>query len=530
MTSASYPSDNIVSIEEGSLRLDVRRAVAVRRFANRRQSFFYLSLFDDEIDSRLEDFLPFWPTTIWNELNLASAALHLEPTDAIVIAGSGDETLIARGGACNFPLYWAVGAGSVIVSTILPVHRHCHLSVAGLLASVAVVSMTYQNEPNLSLNTPLSGWFRCRRAALSKLSPGSGCVSERPLDHAASGDDKHDRDHLTQALRLALDKFGRRQKGCLRAVVELSGGLDSTMTAIAARSHGIELQGISVHFPFYEFRFEEGIQQAASEALTMSRVRLDGTAFYPYAPPDYWPRLDEPATSVIGLKRDLTVARLAMKQGVHRIFVGQGGDQLFAEDMLQPLPMPIQLARGAFSKAAWITIEQARNVMISTPAFRRRSTLTYLYDARLDVALKEALGTITRSPFTDLDMIQGGLAWASLSRRLGAHEGKQILVDAFAEQLPNAVVSRRGKVCWDGVCARAYALHGHSIVNEIERVRGPLERAGLDVPWLTQRVGKLARWETSTFGRDDREVFAVYALATWLHSWGIEQVSDAVWE
>lgn len=31
--------------------------------------------------------------------------------------------------------------------------------------------------------------------------------------------------------------------------------------------------------------------------------------------------------------------------------------------------------------------------------------LTYLHDARLDVALKEAFGTITRSPFTDLEML-----------------------------------------------------------------------------------------------------------------------------
>jgi asparagine synthetase B (glutamine-hydrolysing) len=389
--------------------------------------------------------------------------------------------------------------------------------------------MTYQYEPNLALASPLSHWFRCRRGAITKLLPGAGCVDERPVDFADFLGAERGRDDLIEAIRSALDNFGRRQQLRSRAVVELSGGFDSTLAAVAAQKHGIKLLGASIYFPYYEFRFEEGIQLAVAKALSISRTRLDGPNLFPYASPDWWPRLDEPATSVIGLKRDITVARFASNNGLDRVFVGQGGDQLFSEDMLEPLPPPISLARGAFSNAGWRKVKLAWTVMHSTQSFLRRSTLTYLCDARLDVAMKETFGVVTRSPFTDLEMVRCGMSWASLSRRLGLCQGKMILADAFALEFPDVVTGRRGKVCWDGVSARAYALHANSIVNEIEMVRGPLEYLGLDIRWLIRRIEQLAGWEKAKFDRDDKEVFAVYALATWLRSWGIERVSDCGW-
>jgi hypothetical protein len=174
-------------------------------------------------------------------------------------------------------------------------------------------------------------------------------------------------------------------------------------------------------------------------------------------------------------------------------------------------------------------VECTRDLMQASPILLKRSTLTYLHDARLDVAMKEAFGTSTRSPFTDLDVARCGLSWAKVSARLGIRQGKGILSDAFVAELPAAVTGRRGKVSWDGVCARAYAAHGDSIVSEIERVAAPLEHIGLDVGWLIMRVAELASWEKTMFGKDDKEVFAVYALATWLRSWGVERVSDCTW-
>ena len=522
-------SCNISSFEESALQLDVRSAVAVRRVAAREQTLFYLSLFGDEIDSRLEEFLAVGPRTTWTELALAAAALRLEPTDAVVIACPQDEILVARGGAGNFPLYWTATADKILVSTVLPVDRDRRLSRAGLMNSVTVVAIANQNEPNLSVRTPLAGWFRCRRGAVSRLSASAGYESERPVDLADSDDIEHDRDHLIEAVRSALDKFGHQQQGRPRALVELSGGFDSTLAAIAARTRGIELLGVSEAFPYYEFRFEEAIQKAVANSLSISHVILDGTTLLAFSPSNWWPRLDEPAIAVIRLKRAVAVSRLASSEGLDRVYVGHGGDQLFAEDILERETTPCPLARGAFSKAAWPEVERILATAESSPFFLRRSLLTYSYDARFDVVFKEAFGTTTRSPFTDLAWVRCGLTWAKLSARLGLPSGKSILADAFAANLPGAVTGRKGKAPWDGVTSRGYARHADSIVTEIERVRGPLERLGMDVRWLVRRVALLADGQKTTSALDDKEVIAGYAIATWLRSWGVERVADCSW-
>ena len=91
------------------------------------------------------------------------------------------------------------------------------------------------------------------------------------------------------------------------------------------------------------------------------------------------------------------------------------------------------------------------------------------------------------------------------------------------------MTARQGKVPWNGVTSRAYALHADSIAAEIERVRGPLEFLGLDVRWLVRRVVQLAGGQRTSSARHDKEVIASYALATWLYSWGVEHVADCRW-
>jgi hypothetical protein len=127
------------------------------------------------------------------------------------------------------------------------------------------------------------------------------------------------------------------------------------------------------------------------------------------------------------------------------------------------------------------------------------------------------------------DWVRCGLSWARLSTRLGLQPSKSILAEAFAAELPQAVTGRRGKVPWDGVSARAYALHGDSIATELERVAGPLHLLGLDVRWLVRRVAQLAGGQKTTSAGDDKEVIAAYALATWLRSWGVERASECGW-
>ena len=72
--------------------------------------------------------------------------------------------------------------------------------------------------------------------------------------------------------------------------------------------------GVSVRFPYYEFRFEEEIQKAVGAELNVPRSVLDGTKLLPYSPPDVPVRFDEPTVFVTGIRHAEQVARLFMPE------------------------------------------------------------------------------------------------------------------------------------------------------------------------------------------------------------------------
>jgi hypothetical protein len=92
--------------------------------------------------------------------------------------------------------------------------------------------------------------------------------------------------------------------------------------------------------------------------------------------------------------------------------------------------------------------------------------------------------------------------------------------------LPDAVVQRKGKVAYDGVWMRAYAVHGEHIARTLDRASAVLEHIGVSPAWLLRRVRQLAAWQPVS----DREILGAYGLSAWLISWGIERVSDVAWE
>jgi len=180
-----------------------------------------------------------------------------------------------------------------------------------------------------------------------------------------------------------MDSIASASSGRPKVLVELSGGFDSTLAAIAARNHGVGLIGVSLHFPYYEFRFEEDIQCAVAASLPVIRTRLDGTALLPYTPPAWWPRFDEPATCVIALARNLAIAGFASPDQLDRILVGHGGDHLFSENMLEPVIGPTPLVPGAFTTAGWLACESVLGGVQSIPSLLQRSTLTHIDDRRM---------------------------------------------------------------------------------------------------------------------------------------------------
>lgn len=142
-------------VDERAARISVRSAVSARRVASCGGMVTYLSLFESEIEARFERFLSVGGIARTPEA-VAAAALLLEPTDAVIVSLE-ESALIARGGACSFPLYWTHEGQRLAINTALPIGQAPCISRDGLADSIAVVCVALQNEPNLSLHAPLAG-------------------------------------------------------------------------------------------------------------------------------------------------------------------------------------------------------------------------------------------------------------------------------------------------------------------------------------------------------------------------------------
>ncbi len=506
--------------------VDIRRSVAVRERVMDGLSLVYLSLFDDEIDARFDRVLEHADRAREQRRTsgcdgIRSAAPHVELTDVLIVNGPRGECAVVRGGSCTIPLFWSRAGSQIRLSTVLPLLESSTFSRAGLASAMAAVCHHGSYEPNAWTATPLSGWRRVRRGAITFFDLTCGTHREEAVEQGAAGPTSPQEDDVVECVRVAFAAYGRSQAGVASSIVELSGGYDSTLAAAAARSPVHVMRGISVEFPYYEFRFEAPVQRAVAAAMGIPRAVLDGTELFPFAPWQHPPRFDEPAVFVTGIRHAERVAGFATAHDATRIYVGHGGDQLFNTDLDGLEPMAASPSRAPFTRGAWRAVRQAQE-----PAWRRRSTGCFVYDARQDVWVKETFGPTLRTPFSDNAVFRAALSWSRLCATQGRRPDKTILARALGDLLPDAVTGRKGKVAYDGVWMRAYATHGAHIGNMLERVAGPLEHIGANPAWLLERTRLLADWAPVS----NREVLAAYAVAAWLVSWGIERVSDVAWE
>jgi asparagine synthetase B (glutamine-hydrolysing) len=498
------------------IEVSVRPAVRVRGHGYGRGIALYLSLYDDELDERAEAFWSHLPREgaepQWSELELTDALLH--------VAANGLVT-VARGAACTFPLYYTAERGRLRFATSLRILEGAPLSRAGLLTAVAGACLHSSYEVNAVADTPLAGWRRLRRGAVTRFD-GSALASEeymRPRRAATAST----RDEVCREVRAAFDAYGRSQRRVRSSVVEASGGFDSTLAAAVPCRHA--MRGVSVMFPYYEFRFERSVQQATAEHLGIPRDELDGSALFPYAPATVPVRFDEPSVFVTGIRHAEEVARFAARHGAERIYTGHGGDQCFATDLLDREPLVSNnLESGPFSREAWQVVQRAMDTTRGSDSLDR-SLGTLVYDARPDVWIRETLGPIHRTPFSDLRVFRSALAWSGWCRQHRVLPDKSILAEAAGDLLPPAVIARKGKVAYDGVWMRAYQRHADHIASLFEQVGAVLAHLGVSPRWLQRRARALGEWRD----RSDREVLALYAIAVWLSAWGITRIDDAAW-
>ena len=516
MNGACRPTPPGLTLPLGAAVVQVRPAVACRERSHAGVRSCYLSLYEEEIDERAVNF--------WAALDRESSVPHrlpLEPTDAFVHALPGGSILAGRGGAATFPLYWRVDAEELHLTTALPLFDGGPWSRSGLVASVAAACVHGSYEPNATTATPLAGWRRVRRASLLRFARGRE-VDEQVLRCCDTPRERSREERATE-LRMAIDAYHRSQGSIRSSVLEVSGGFDSTLAASMPSRHG--MSGISVAFPYYEFRFERDVQQATADFLGIDRLEIDGAELHPYAPSEVPARFDEPSVFVTGIRHTEQVARFAAATSARRIYTGHGGDQCFATDLLAPEAMVANPpARGPFDADAWSSVSDAMAEARRSP-WMDRSLGTFVYDARPDVWVKETFGPTLRTPFSDLRMVRSALDWSHWCRARGVRPDKSILAEAAGDLLPKAVLERKGKVAYDGVWMRAYLRHADHIATTFEQAGDVLSHIGVSPDWLQRRVRELGDWQP----KSDREVLAAYAIANWLIAWEVRRPQDVEW-
>lgn len=520
-------------IELGRLSLAIRPQVAWRKFTLDCNDYCYLSLLDREVERRAACYARRIHERRIVPSDTRALGLCLEPTDAVIVS-TRDAVIGCKGGACAIPLYWRSVGEQIVIVTRLPHPSESGLSRRGLIASFAAVSTVLQNDQNLILQSPVAGWTRMRRGAATRWDGRGASFSfaEMPVDFAEARIPDHllHYDGIVEELRNQLNLFGKSQADVGPIVFELSGGIDSTLTAWSASRPSGRPLGISISFPFYEFRFEEGIQIETAKALDAERRKVDGRTLYAYAPQEHRLSLDEPAVISMIAKREETFARFAHDAGADTIFVGEGGDQLLSEHLLEPMRISDGINRSVMRAWARTALDDAVREMQAAPAhYLNRSTLNFSYDARLAPAIKERWQVTARTPFTDLGMTLCGIAYARWCARHGFNPGKKVVAEAFADVLPEAILHRRSKVSWEGVYARTYVANEGSLGDEFESCHEALEEIGFDVQWLLGRVHALGRLQATEYGHDDREVMSAYGIAYWLNEKGIRKRADCDW-
>src|SRR5690606_15202963 len=359
--------------------------------------------------------------------DMHALAAGLEPTDALIGCDSHGGVTVARGGCCTFPLYWHRAGPRIEISTALPISARPRLSVDGLVKAAAAVDLCSSYEPNAWCETPLAAWQRLRRGIVTRLAADAD-PTETPVLHG--GDGAADAATVVRDVRAAFDAYGASQRAVVSSLVELSGGFDSTLAAAAALRPDHRMHGVSAAFPYYEFRYEEAVQQAVARALGIARTVIDGTETFPYTPAIRPVRFDEPAVFVTGIRHAERIGELAAGLGATCIYNGHGGDQLFATDLTQAESFaPRRASRGPFQRGAWRTMRVAHAEILRRAAIRDRRSATFVYDARQDVWIKETFGAVLRTPFTDLAVFRAAEAWTRCFPARGLRPDKHVLAD-----------------------------------------------------------------------------------------------------
>lgn len=407
------------------------------------------------------------------------------------------ERTIDRAPLTGMPLYWANhGAGVVCAS-----HLEC---LADILPTLAI-DWSFVAHALLFMN-----WRTDRTgiAGLSELLPGTGLVFDgvtarirtnwSPWDHVAL--DRDVADHVRALERAILRSVAASSASRAEIVVELSGGLDSSIVAVSLKAAGANFSAITFATPGAdgdERHFARAV--AARCDIELAEIQHGDEEIDLIAPPDRL--LPRPgAYSVLG---GIDRAFAAVLAGRDRaIFGGIGGDSVFGLDG-SVAPILDACATYGFSHRAFGTLRDVARAGDATlwqalrlsararRAGRRlggRRDATFLAEeslaqrqfphpwddgeatasqARINhvQAIRYILDFLDRpsrwhdadvvAPLLSQPVVEECLSIPSWSWFAGGRD-RAIVRAAFAARLPTEVVWRRGKGRLESMCAAAY--------------------------------------------------------------------------
>lgn len=520
MTSLSYSK-----IMDGNVSILIRSGVSLREHVVTKGAIYYLSIFDDEIDDRMQRFLGRLLDfkSISGIESLQELGADMELSDAVIFRQLGDRVIVLKGGSCNIPLYWNAPANRLELSTFLPLDDDPVLSKSGLLSYITALSLNGQHPQNAFTETPLDKWLRIRRGMVTVFQADK-LILESPFLCPYVSKDPLNEEVVTDAVQDSFHKFSQSQRHVRSSILELSGGYDSTLAGRFALSAPHKMLGVSLKYPHYEFRFEDDIQKAVGESLSIPRLTIDGTELLPFSLPDSSIRFDEPTVFVTGARHAEAVAKIAKHADATKIYVGHGGDVLFSCNLYAPQEPNIINYREVVSKNASGIVAGVLQ-QIHNPMYRQRNTGCFAYDGIQDIWIKEVYGAMIRTPFNDLALYKAALMWSAFCNQRGLDPDKRILKDGLPNYLPSEVVNRKGKVSYDGLWARAYSRYGEAIASTIDRTSGILEFIGISPKLVFAQIRKLQSWQSMS----GDSVIAAYAISSWLNSRGIHNISGRRW-
>lgn len=417
----------------------------------------------------------------------------------VAVAGETGAVSLARGGIGRTALFFRFDDAGLVVADDLPrPGEHEDVDPDGVAAYLsncasAVPADTVHTTRTLQAG---AGWRRVPRSAVVELTLGQSQVGTTP--HQLPVDEPYrdlDDDGLMNAFRDAIARHAvARAVG--RTAVELSGGIDSTTLAVALQSADPASShcGMSLTYPYHEFRHEQRYVEAAYARVGWQGVRLDGSRTLLFDSPTAVFDPPEPTRLASGYAQLSAVTMAAIDAGARSLFNGHGADQIFGmspydrQSLFKP-GIDLGLLHAPLAARVREHIDAMRRVHEDGDPRGHRHFFAglMLYDRWVpspvgsDLACDPALLSV--------ETLQ--LSWEVFRRPRWArpgYPGKPFAREAFAPWLPPCILERRWKVGYDGLYRRGLARNATRLVAMLARQREHLESIGISVERCIERI------------------------------------------